>query len=100
MKKQQDSGILPWVLLAVPVLWAAAIAAYAYEDGMNIFDPLGRFTVLVERPFAIGWKAHTPKFMLVGLLLYECGAAPYFSTKRTGARQDFRHNRSPRSNGS
>ena len=94
------SGILPWVLLAVPVLWAAAIAAYAYEDGMNIFDPLGRFTVLVERPFAIGWKAHTPKFMLVGLLLYECGAAPYFSTKRTGARQDFRHNRSPRSNGS
>lgn len=88
MNKQQDSGILPWVLLAVPVLWAAAIAAYAYEDGMNIFDPLGRFTVLVERPFAIGWKAHTPKFMLVGLPLYECGAALYFSTKenrRSGA---------------
>ncbi len=81
MKKQQDSGILPWVLLAVPVLWAAAIMAYAYEDGMNIFDLLGRFTVLVERPFAIGWKAHTPKFMLVGLLLYGCGAALYFSTR-------------------
>ena len=81
MKKQQDSGILPWVLLAVPVLWIAAIMAYAYEDGMNLFDLLGCFTVLMERPFAIGWTRHTLKFMLVGLLLYGCGAALYFSTK-------------------
>lgn len=81
MKKQQDSGILPWVLLAVPVLWAAAIMAYAYEDGMNLFDLLGRFAVLVEYPFAIGWTAHTPKFMLIGLLLYGCGAALFLSTK-------------------
>ena len=81
MKKQQDSGILPWVLLAVPVLWAAAIMAYAYEDGMNLFDLLGRFTVLVERPFAISWTAHTPKFMLIGLLLYGGAAALYLSTK-------------------
>lgn len=81
MKKQQDSGILPWVLLAVPVLWAAAIMAYAYEDGMNLFDLMGRFAVLVEYPFAIGWTAHTPKFMLIGLLLYGCGAALFLSTK-------------------
>ena len=81
MKKQQDSGILPWVLLAVPVLWAAAIMAYAYEDGMNLFDLLGRFTVLMEYPFAIGWTAHTPKFMLIGLLLYGCAAALFLSTK-------------------
>ena len=81
MKKQQDNGALPWVLLTVPVLWAAAIMAYAYEDGMNIFDLLGRFTVLMERPFAIGWTRHTLKFMLVGLLLYGCGAALYLSTR-------------------
>ena len=81
MKKRQESGILPWALLTVPVLWAAAIMAYAYEDGMNIFDLLGRFTVLVERPFAIGWTAHTPKFMLIGLLLYGGAAALYLSTK-------------------
>ena len=31
MKKQQDNGALPWVLLAVPVLWAAAIMAYVME---------------------------------------------------------------------
>ncbi len=81
MKKQQEGGILPWALLAVPVLWAAAIMAYAYEDGMNLFDLLGRFTVLVERPFAIGWTPHTPKFMLIGLLLYGCAAALFLSTK-------------------
>ncbi len=81
MKKQQDSGILPWALLTVPVLWAAAIMAYAYEDGMNLFDLLGRFAVLVEYPFAIGWTAHTPKFMLIGLLLYGGAAALYLSTK-------------------
>ena len=81
MKKQQESGILPWALVTVPVLWAAAIMAYAYEDGMNIFDLLGRFTVLVERPFAIGWTAHTPKFMLIGLFLYGGAAALYLSTK-------------------
>lgn len=81
MKKQQDNGALPRVLLTIPVLWIAAIMAYAYEDGMNLFDLLGRFTVLVERPFAIGWTAHTPKFMLIGLILYGCAAALYFSTK-------------------
>ena len=81
MRKQQEGGILPWVLLAVPVLWAAAIMAYAYEDGMNLFDLLGRFTVLMEYPFAIGWTAHTPKFMLIGLLLYGCAAALFLSTK-------------------
>lgn len=53
----------------------------SYEDGMNIFDLLGRFTVLVERPFAIGWTAHTPKFMLIGLFLYGGAAALYLSTK-------------------
>lgn len=81
MRQQQDSGIMPWVLLAIPVLWIAAIMAYAYEDGMNIFDLMGRFTVLVERPFAIGWTPHTLKFMLIGLALYGCGAALYLSTK-------------------
>ena len=81
MRKQQEGGILPWVLLAVPVLWAAAIMAYAYEDGMNLFDLLGRFTVLMEYPFAIGWTPHTLKFMLIGLLLYGCAAALFLSTK-------------------
>ncbi len=81
MRKQQDNGILPWVLLTIPVLWMAAIMAYAYEDGMNVFDLMGRFIVLMERPFAIGWTPHTLKFLLAGLLLYGGGVALYLSTK-------------------
>ena len=53
MKQQtHNSGILPWMLLAVPVLWLSAILAYGYEDGMTVFDLMGRFSTLLERPFA------------------------------------------------
>ena len=61
------------------VLWLAAIAAYAYEDGMNLFQWMGRFSQVLERPFSIGWTAHTPKFMLVSLIIYAFGIALYYS---------------------
>ena len=70
-----------WAALSPLVLWAAAIAAYAYEDGMNLFQWMGRFSQVLERPLAIGWTAHTLKFMLVGLLLYACGIALYYSSR-------------------
>ena len=70
-----------WAALSPLVLWLAAIAAYAYEDGMNLFQWMGRFSQVLERPFAIGWTAHTPKFMLVSLLLYGCGIALYYSSR-------------------
>ncbi len=83
MKRQTDfkSSAIMWVLLAVPVLWIAAILAYGYEDGMNLFDLMGRFTVLVERPFAIGWTAYTPRFLLGALVLYLFGIGLYLSTR-------------------
>ena len=68
-----------WAALSPLILWAAAIAAYAYEDGMNLFQWMGCFSQVLERPFAIGWTAHTLKFMLAGLLLYACGIALYYS---------------------
>ena len=43
-----------WAALSPLVLWLAAIAAYAYEDGMNLFQWMGRFSQVLERPFAIG----------------------------------------------
>ena len=70
-----------WAALSPLVLWLAAIAAYAYEDGMNLFQWMGRFSQVLERPFAIGWTAHTLKFMLVGLLFYGCGIALYYSSR-------------------
>ena len=70
-----------WAALSPLVLWLAAIAAYAYEDGMNLFQWMGRFSQVLERPFAIGWTAHTLKCMLGSLLLYGCGLALYYSSR-------------------
>ena len=63
------------------ILWLAAIAAYAYEDGQNLFQWMGRFSQVLERPFAIEWTAHTPRFLLGSLLLYGCGAALYYASR-------------------
>ena len=68
-----------WAALSPLILWLAAIAAYAYEDGMNLFQWMGRFSQVLERPFSIGWTAHTPKFMLVSLIIYAFGIALYYS---------------------
>ena len=39
MKKKSFKTDLPmWALLTIPVLWLAAAAAFAYEDGMTVFD--------------------------------------------------------------
>lgn len=70
-----------WATLSPLVLWLAAIAAYAYEDGMNLFQWMGRFSQVLERPFAIGWTPYTLKCMLGSLLLYGCGVALYYSSR-------------------
>ena len=70
-----------WAALSPLVLWLAAIAAYAYEDGMNLFQWMGRFSQVLERPFAIGWTPYTLKYMLGSLLLYGCGIALYYSSR-------------------
>lgn len=70
-----------WAALSPLVLWLSMIAAYAYEEGMNLFSWMGRFSQVLERPFAIHWTSHTLKFMLAGLLLYGCGIALYYSSR-------------------
>lgn len=48
MKRQNDNnGFLPWALLTVPVLWLGALLATGYEDGMTLFDLMGRFNILI-----------------------------------------------------
>lgn len=48
---------------------------------MNLFQWMGRFSQVLERPFAIGWTPYTLKYMLVGFLLYGCGIALYYSSR-------------------
>lgn len=81
--RQNDfrSAAPAWAALSPLVLWLAAIAAYAYEDGMNLFQWMGRFSQMLERPFAIGWTPYTLNYMLGSLLLYGCGIALYYSSR-------------------
>ena len=53
-----------WAVFSLVVLWFGAIAAYAYTDGMNLFDFMGQLAEAINRPFAFHWTPHTPKFML------------------------------------
>lgn len=71
-----------WAAFSLVILWLGAIAAYAYEDGMNLIDFMGCFSIAIEHPFAIGWTAHTPQFMGGALALYACGIGLYYSTRQ------------------
>lgn len=82
MKQQNNSGPLPWLLLAVPVLWAGAALASGYREGMTIFDLMGRFSIILERPFDIRWTPYTLKFMVVALVLYAFAITLYFSSRQ------------------
>ena len=80
--KQKNSGPLPWLLLAVPVLWAGAALASGYREGMTVFDLMGRFSIMLERPFAIHWTPYTLKFMLGALVVYTFAIVLYISSKQ------------------
>lgn len=82
MKQQPNHSVLPWVLLAAPVLWMGAVLAYAYEDGMNVFELLDSFVAAMDRPFAIGWTPHTLKFMLGALVAYGFAVTLYLSGRQ------------------
>ena len=83
MKRNRDfrSTAPRWAVLSLLVLWLAAILAYAYEDGMNVFDLMGRFSAALERPFAIGWTSHTLKFMGISLVCYAMGIGLYYASR-------------------
>ena len=51
MKRYDFRSAAPmWAALAVIVLWLAAILAYAYEDGMNLFELIEQFSRYLEYP--------------------------------------------------
>ena len=81
MRRNNTVSPLLWAALTLPVLYLAALLASGYEEGMTIFDLMGRFSGLLERPFAIRWTPHTPKFMLGALLIYGFSVVLYCSTR-------------------
>ena len=83
MQKQSFKNAWPvWAALAVPVLYLAAVAAYAYAPGMTVFDLMERFSAQLNHPLAVRWTAYTPRFLLGALALYAATIALYYSTRQ------------------
>lgn len=81
MRRNNTISPVLWMTLALPVLWLAALLASGYEDGMTVFDLIGRFNELLAQPFAIRWRPHTPRFLLGALLVYGFAVVLYCSTR-------------------
>lgn len=81
MHKNNTASPVLWAVLALPVLYLAALLASGYEEGMTVFDLMGRFSELLGRPFAIHWTEYTLKFMLAALLVYGFTVVLYLSTR-------------------
>lgn len=63
------------LMLTIPVLWLAVIAASVYENGINVFELVSRLTSAVNHPFAVRWTAYTPRFCW----RFYCSTAVVFS---------------------
>ena len=83
MKRHCDrkSAAICVAVLFLPVLFFAVILAYGYEDGMTVFDLMGYFSVWMERPVLVGFKPHTPKFILMATFLYGFGVALFLGNQ-------------------
>lgn len=81
MRRNNTVSPLLWAALTLPVLYLAALLASGYEEGMTVFDLMGHFSELMERPFAIRWTPYTPQFMLGALLIYGFSVVLYCSTR-------------------
>lgn len=64
------------------ILWLGALAASAYETGMNLFVFMEHFTAAMNNPLSIQWKAHTPKFLFWSIAIYLCAIGFYYSSRQ------------------
>ncbi len=78
----QSRNYGPWIALALPVMWIGAGMAMGYEDGMTIFEIMGRFSEWADQPLIMRWTPYTLKFMLIALCLYAFAVVLFLSTKQ------------------
>ena len=81
MRRKESASPIFWAVPAIPILYLAALLASGYEDGMTVFELMGRFSILLEHPLSIHWTEHTFKFMLAALLVYCFAVVLYLSTR-------------------
>ena len=71
-----------WAVFSIVILWLGALAATAYEDGMNLFMFMEVFSQALSNPFSLRWKAHTPKFLIGALAVYMLAIAYFYSNQQ------------------
>ena len=79
-QNERQSTIGLCILLIVPVVWAALLAAPFLSQGL--WGVLKGFTEAMNDPFHIRWVEDTPKSVLISLAAYGMGIGIYLSTKR------------------
>ena len=79
MKK--DEGWVVWLVMAIPVIWAALLLAGCWQDGMTLLPWLESFMEATEHPFAISLGSKTGPVVLMALACYGAAVAAYYSWK-------------------
>lgn len=59
-----------------------ALAACAYEDGINLVEFMERFAAMLEHPLVFHWTPYTPRFLVGALAVYACAICFYYATRQ------------------
>ena len=71
-----------WAAFSLVVLWMGALAACAYEDGINLVEFMGHFAAVLEHPLVFHWTPYTPRFLAGALAVYACAIGFYYATRQ------------------
>lgn len=70
---------IAWVILCLPVLYAAIAAAAAYKQDTNLFDLMTRFSHVLKHPTLLHWTGYTPQCIIGALACYGLAVTLYYS---------------------
>lgn len=59
-----------------------ALAACAYEDGIDLVEFMGRLAAVLEHPLVFHWTPYTPRFLVGALAVYACAIGFYYATRQ------------------
>ena len=71
-----------WAAFSLVVLWMGALAACAYEDGIDLVEFMGRLAAVLEHPLVFHWTPYTPRFLVGALAVYACAIGFYYATRQ------------------
>lgn len=69
-KNNRRTEYLLWGILAIPILWFAAMLAQATADASGLAEIAACLSALMAAPTAVRWCANTLKFMVIAVVLY------------------------------